>query len=109
MYRITFTAGTEYDSHGVPLKLSSVVNGTDAIRNFLTYRYGGFTEEDTHGGWLKDNQPVIEKGKRWSVITSEAGDARIASMTIAQALHQEAVALEVERLQEAAIVSANAA
>lgn len=104
MYRITITAGTMYDAEGAPLDPYKREVALDAIRKTMAEVAGGYTESDTYGGWLKDGRLVQEPGKRWAILTGDDKLGQWFAETVRTKLHQRAVALEVEALQQAALV-----
>lgn len=104
MYRITITAGTMFDGAGQ--RMVNAGAALERIRHSLAMSAGGYTEQDSFGGWVKDGQIVTEPGKRFTVLSpSDAGAHDMAAM-VARELHQNAVALEVEELRQAEIVAA---
>lgn len=106
MYRITITAGTQYAGDGRILDPDERDTAIGVIRQSLAHTFGGFTEENTFGGWVKSGDTVTEIGKRWIVLSPTTGAAHHIAQSVAQELQQEAVALEIEPLDTAEIVSA---
>ena len=106
MYRITITAGTQYAGDGRILDPDERDTAIGVIRTSLAHTFGGFTEENSFGGWVKSGDTVTEIGKRWIVLSPTTGAARHIAQSVAQELRQEAVALEIEPLEAAEIVSA---
>lgn len=104
MYRITLTAGTMFDATGNLISPEARDKALKRIREMLAVSAGGFTEQDSFGGWIKDGQVVSEPGKRWTILTGSDSGASTYAQLVGNELHQNAVALEVENLAEARIV-----
>lgn len=98
MARVTITAGTGEDRHGVPLSSSSVALALATIRGHLAATFGGFTETDTLGGWVDDGgRLVMEQGKRWTILADvPREEAAAQAEVVRRALNQAAVVLEFE-------------
>ena len=101
MFKMTITAGAQYDRNGrviadFPQKLR-------AINKHIAATFGGYTVADTFGGWINgEGQLVEERGTQWQVYMPRVlhGDAaqKIAhdlAALVGAVLNQESVVAEV--------------
>lgn len=98
MFKMTITAGTEFDRNG--RRIADTDRKLRAIRQHIAARFGGFTEAQTFGGWINGaGELVMESGRQWTILTDDQHATRIAARQlgelVAQVLNQEAVVAEV--------------
>lgn len=101
MNRITITVGVGADWQGNPLPHDDVVEGLRKVREELTKRYTGYTEDIVHGGWRKNGHTFEEPARSFLIVSDVAeSDAMDLARMIGRMFKQQAVMLEIEPLSD---------
>ena len=91
---IQIIVGIEESKEGETMAPTFVSDRLNQIRTYLANEIGGYTEQDSYGGWINPSQPnvlVQEKGKVFTLITNTPCKLYEWAGVVRDLLHQNSV------------------